>query len=119
MPAPLQPPDEGHEGKWRAKAATPEELDDAMLKCGLTGNAYLNDSQRHTMRQLLAYTWHMYDPILRPVESPPVGVQFMDPMQTPIKIPAYRSNAVKLAFMKDMIQEWLRDGIIKPADSPC
>ena len=47
----------------------------------------------------------MYDPILRPVESPPVGVQFMDPMQAPIKIPAYRSNAVKLAFMKDMIQE--------------
>ena len=29
----------------------------------------------------------------------------MDPMQAPIKIPAYRSNAVKLAFMKDMIQE--------------
>jgi len=42
----------------------------------------------------------------------------MDPMQTPIKIHAYRSNAIKLAFMKDMIQEWLRDGIIKPADSP-
>ena len=62
--------------------------------------------------------WGMFDACLRPVDSPPVGIQFLDPRQQPIKLQPYRLNAPKLAFLKDTIKEWIEDGIIRPSESP-
>ena len=69
-------------------------------------------------KEMIAYSWGMFDACLRPVDSDPVGIQFLDPKQQPIKLQPYRLNAPKLAFLKETIQEWIEDGITKPSESP-
>ena len=71
MPEPMQPPNRGPDNKWDVVPPTVEELDAAMKRCGVTGNKYLTEEHRLHVRKLLAYTWHMYDHTLRPVDSPP------------------------------------------------
>jgi len=55
------------------------------------------------MKKVVAYAWGLFDQALRPVGSEPVGLQFRDPKQQPIKMQPYRTNALKLKLIKGMI----------------
>ncbi|EGB04303.1 hypothetical protein AURANDRAFT_67350, partial [Aureococcus anophagefferens] len=114
LPLPDQPKDLGVDDQWRVKPATDQELIDTMKRIGVTDNPVLGDSMKQHFKEMIAYCWGMFDKTLRPVDSDPVGIQFLDPRQQPIKLQPYRLNAPKLAFLKDTIQEWIRDGIIRP-----
>ena len=88
---------------------------------GVTDSPVLGESMKQHFKEMIAYCWGMFDKTLRPVDSDPVGIQFLDPRLQPIKLQPYRLNAPKLAFLKDTIQEWIRwirDGIIRPSESP-
>ncbi|EGB02240.1 hypothetical protein AURANDRAFT_69065, partial [Aureococcus anophagefferens] len=110
LPLPDQPKDLGVDDQWRVKPATDQELIDTMKRIGVTDNPVLGDSMKQHFKEMIAYCWGMFDKTLRPVDSDPVGIQFLDPRQQPIKLQPYRLNAPKLAFLKDTIQEWIRDG---------
>ena len=114
----MQPKDQGFEGKWHVNKATDKELEETLAQIGVTDNELLNEEQKTHMRKLVAYAWGLFDQALRPVDSEPVGLQFRDPKQQPIKMQPYRTNAVKLKLMKGMIDEWIHDGIVEPANSP-
>lgn len=122
LPEPLQPKDLGDNQalteKMKVKRATDKELDDVMKTINVTDNPDLSEQDSKTLREMVAYCWGMFDDMLRPVDSEPVGIQFKDPRQQPIKLQPYRCNAPKLAFLKETIGEWMADGIIKPAESP-
>ena len=69
-------------------------------------------------RKLIAFNWSLFDDKLRPVDGDPVGIQFKDPRQQPIKVPPYRMSGPKLAALKGIIKGFIEDGIIQPASSP-
>ena len=98
LPLPMQPKDQGFEGKWHVNKATDKELEETLAQIGVTGNELLNEEQKTYMRKLVAYAWGLFDQALRPVDSEPVGLQFRlgDHKQQPIKMQPYRTNAVKL-----------------------
>ena len=85
--------------------ATDKELEETLAQIGVTGNELLNEEQKTHMRKLVAYAWGLFDQALRPVDSEPVGLQFRDPKQQPIKMQPYRTNAVELKLMKGMIDK--------------
>ena len=114
----MQPKDQGFEGKWHVNQVTDKELEATLAQIGVTDNELLDEAQKTHMRKLVAYAWGLFDQALRPVDSEPVGLQFKDPKQQPIKMQPYRTNAVKLKLMKEMIDEWIHDGIVEPANSP-
>ena len=118
LPLPMQPKDQGFEGKWHVSKVTYKELEATLAQIGVTNNELLDEAQKTHMRKLVAYAWGLFDQALRPVDSEPVGLQFKDPKQQPIKMQPYRTNAVKLKLMKGMIDEWIHDGIVEPANSP-
>jgi transposase InsO family protein len=118
LPLPMQPDDLGPDGKWRVKPATDEEIEATMKQINILENPEVDEAMMRHFKEMIAYSWGMFDATLRPVDSEPVGIQFLDPKQQPIKQQPYRLNAPKLAFLKDTIKEWVNDGIIKPSESP-
>ena len=117
---PLQPEDLGPEDKWKVIPVTDEQLESTLEQINVTGNKRLNREQKTMFRELVAYAWSLWDVTLRPVDSPPVGLQFKDPGQrnNPIRMQPYRTNAVKLELIRQTIDEWIKEGIIEPAKSP-
>ena len=104
--------------KSGAEVYTDEQLEKTLETIGITNNEQLNSEQKQHFRELVCYSWSMFDEHLRPVDSEPVGIQFKDPNQQPIKLQPYRTNAPKLAILKETISDWIKDGIIEPSDSP-
>ena len=118
MPLPRQPADLGPDNKWRVEPPTGAELDDALRAAGVTDNLNLTSKDQLEYRKLFAYCWGFFDDKLRFVDSDPVGIQFTDPAQQPIKIAPYRLSPKKLEFVQEMIDEWLKEEVIIPGNSP-
>ena len=53
---------------------------------GVAENPDLSEQDNKTLREMVAYCWGMFDDMLRPVDSDPVGIQLKDPRQQPIKL---------------------------------
>jgi len=118
LPLPKQPADLGPDNKWKVEMPTDVELQETLQTIGVTNNDNLDDTQKWKIKELVCYCWSMFDDRLRPVDSPPVGFQFKDPMQQPIRLQPYRTNAPKLAILQETIKEWIQEGVIAPSDSP-
>ena len=95
LPEPLQPKDLGDNQtlieKTKVKRATDKELDDVMKTINVTDNPDLSEQDNKTLREMVAYCWGMFDDMLRPVDSDPVGIQLKDPRQQPIKLQPQRA----------------------------
>ena len=93
LPLPFQRDDWKHDEKLRVVPPTDEELESTLEQIGITGNQDLSEEQKHHFKCAVSYCWGCFDPCLRPVDSDPVGIQFLDPKQQPIKLQPYRCNA--------------------------
>ena len=110
---PLQPEDLGPEDKWKVIPVTDEQLESTLEQINVTSNKRLNKEQKTMFRELVAYAWSLWDVTLRPVDSPPVGLQFKDPGQrnNPIRMQPYRTNAVELELIRQTIDEWIKESL--------
>ena len=118
LPLPRQPRIPKPNGNWDVKPPTKEELDKALKDTGVTDNPLLTEEEQLLYRKLYSYCWAFFDEHLRFVDAEPVGVQFKDPAQQPIKCQPYRLSPPKMKALEKTIKDWLKDEIIAPGNSP-
>ena len=71
----MQPKDLGPDEKWRVIPATDKQIQDTMEQINILGNDQLDEAMVHHFKEMMAYSWGMFDACLRPVDSDPVGIQ--------------------------------------------
>ncbi|MEL6368504.1 MAG: RNase H-like domain-containing protein [Pseudomonadota bacterium] len=117
-PIPLTPDHLNDQPQFRVPAPTPTQVHDTLKILGVDTNELLTLAERKLFEHMVHYCWSAFDEVMRPVDSPPVELRFNCTNPRPVKLQPYRLNPAKLDCLKKQVQDWLRDGVIRPAKSP-
>ncbi|MEM9369321.1 MAG: reverse transcriptase family protein [Planctomycetota bacterium] len=118
-PKPRVPEHLRDQPQFAVKSPTPEQVEDVAKILHVDDISHITLLEKKLLRDLIYYCWACFDDVMRPVDSPPVDIRFKEANPRPVKMQPYRLTPAKIECLRKQIQEWIRDGVIRPAQSPC